>query len=100
MMTEEARVKLRVKEILKNYACYQYWPVTNGMGAPTLDCIGCYKTKFFSIETKAPGKHPTPRQEVTMKAMRDAGAAVFVVDGSAVSYTALINWLEVPDVRR
>ena len=93
MMTPEGEVKAKVKELLKQYGCYQHWPVMNGMGAPTLDCIGCYENYFFALETKAPGKKPTPRQEVTMKAMRDAGAQVFVVDGSEASVLSLRLWL-------
>lgn len=94
MQTPEGAVKKRVKALLTFNNCYQYWPVSNGMGAPSLDCIGCYKGRFFGIECKAPGKKPTPRQEVTMNAMMDAAAAVFVVDGDNFSLGLLKTWLE------
>lgn len=66
-------------------------PVVNGYGQPTLDYVGCINGWFFSVETKAPGKHPTPRQRQTMERMRAAGGAVFVIDGDV---TALRVWLD------
>jgi hypothetical protein len=53
-----------------------------GLGATTLDCLGCYKGKFFAIETKAPGKSLTPRQRIVVANMRRAGALVFIIDGT------------------
>lgn len=79
MATPEGKVKDRVKRLLKKYGCYQFWPVQTGYGAPTLDCIGCHCGLFFGIETKAPGKHPTPRQLLTMEDMRAAQGTVFVI---------------------
>ena len=84
--TPEGRVKDKVKRLLKKYGCYQFWPVQTGYGAPTLDCIACAFGHFIGIETKAPGKHPTPRQKLTIEDMRDAGATVFVI-GEKLEYT-------------
>jgi hypothetical protein len=81
-MTPEGKVKKRVKEILKAAGAYQHWPVQNGMGSPTLDCNGTYKGFGFSIETKAPGEKPTPRQLQTIEAKRAAKEYVLVVDGT------------------
>ena len=78
--TPEGRVKNRVKAVLKKYGAYQHWPVLNGMGAPTLDAIGCIKGYFFAIETKAGNKQPTPRQEITIRDMQLAGGRAFVVN--------------------
>lgn len=60
-------------------------PVPSGYGVPTLDFIGCYKGFFFAIETKAPGKEPTPRQRKTIK---DIGA-----NGTAI-WSSSWEWLE------
>lgn len=79
MNTPEGKVKDRVKRILKQYECYQFWPVQTGYGAPTLDCIACCAGQFFAIETKAPGKRPTPRQRLTMEDMEAAQGKVFVI---------------------
>ena len=81
-MTPEGKVKEKVKALLKQYGCYWHMPVQNGMGAPSLDLICCIKGKYFAIETKAPGKKPTPRQEHTMLEIQRAGGKCFVIDGS------------------
>lgn len=94
--TPEGKVKAKVRLALrtlqdKGYPVYYHMPVQNGMGAPTLDFIGCIKGQFFAIETKAPGKKPTERQENTIAEMRKAGAHVFVYDGS--NPEVLAGWL-------
>lgn len=82
MMTLETAVKAKVKKLLsKTPGMYFFMPVQNGMGAPTLDILGCYLGQYFAIETKAAGKLPTKRQEITISNMRNAGAKVFVIDG-------------------
>ena len=90
-MTPEGAVKNEVKKLLKEYDVYYHMPVQNGMGAPTLDFVGCCNGLYFAVETKAPGKKPTPRQEVTITSMRKSGAAVFVIDGAL---TKLRWWLD------
>jgi len=80
-MTPEGKVKEQVKYLLRQHKAYYHMPVSNGMGAPTLDFICCLNGRFFAIETKAPGKKPTLRQQGTMESMSRAGAAVFVVAG-------------------
>lgn len=91
MTTPEGKVKDKVKKVLMQYGAYWHCPVQNGLGAPTLDFVGCYRGRFYAIETKAPGKKPTPRQELTITGMRAAGAAVFVIDGDT---RLLENWLK------
>jgi len=82
-MTPEARVKNSVKKVLAKYGeeLDAFWPVQNGMGTPALDCIICYCGYHIEVETKAPGKKPTPRQEITIAKKEKAGAKVFVIDG-------------------
>ena len=80
-MTPEGKVKEQVKKLLKKYGVYWHMPVQNGMGAPSLDLICCVRGRYLAIETKAPGKKPTPRQEVTMYEILKAGGTVYVIDG-------------------
>ena len=98
-MTPEGKVKAMVKKILAKYGeeLYAFWPVQNGMGSPTLDCIVCYRGHYIAIETKAPGKLPTPRQLITISKMEKAGAKVFVLDGSE-SCVDLDLWLTMQPV--
>jgi len=79
-MTPEGRIKDKVKKVLRKHKVYYHMPVMNGMGSPTLDFICCVIGSYLAIETKAPGKKPTPRQEMTMEEMRAAGAFIFVID--------------------
>ena len=79
MAGPEAKVKTRVKKILKSVDAYQHWPVQTGYGAACLDCHGCHKGIYYAIETKAPGKHPTPRQLLTIADIEASGGKVFVI---------------------
>lgn len=78
-MTPEGKVKEQVKKLLKRFGIYYHMPVQNGMGSPTLDFVICVWGFYMTIETKAPGKKPTPRQEVTMGEVRASGGFVFAV---------------------
>lgn len=79
--TPEGKVKDKVKKMLRSFGdeVYSHWPVQNGMGMPTLDCIICAYGTYIAIETKVEGKKPTPRQEHTMGQMTAAGGVVFIV---------------------
>lgn len=91
--TPEGRTKLKIKALLKQHGAYWHMPVQNGMGAPSLDFIGCHLGDFYAVEAKAGNKQPTPRQETTIAEMRAAGAAVFVVNEVA-GMELLQQWLE------
>ena len=93
MATPEGRVKDAVKKVLKSYDAYYHMPVMNGMGAPTLDFVGCHRGRYFAIETKAPGKVPTPRQWSTIINIRTAGGKVFIIDGDTKELELwLLEW--------
>lgn len=89
--TPEGKVKKTVSALLKaTPGLYYFMPVQAGMGASTLDYLGCYRGKFFAIETKAPGKKPTDRQNMIIERIRQCGGAVFVIDGDI---TELKQWI-------
>ena len=92
-MTPEGKVKAQVKKVLSRHGAYYHCPVQNGMGAMTLDFVGCHCGKYFTVETKAPGKHPTPRQLMTMEQVDKAGGKCFVVSND-VQLAVLDNWLD------
>lgn len=79
MSTPEGRVKAAIKVVLKRVGMYYHMPVQNGMGAPSLDFVGCLRGRFIAIEAKAPGEKPTKRQTQTRNEMAAAGAVVFLV---------------------
>lgn len=95
-MTPEGKIKKNVTNYLRRLDTI-WWtmPVPSGYGASTLDYIGCYKGRYFSIETKKPGGKPTARQRITMEDMRHAGAAVFLIDSDNLD--ELKDWIRSVD---
>ena len=93
-MTPEARVKDKVKKLLNARGAWFYMPVQNGMGKVGIpDFVGVYKGLFFAVETKAPNKTPTtreqrwnkatPNQQMRIEEIRDAGGMAIVCDDVA-----------------
>lgn len=82
-MTPEGRIKELVKRLLDRYGddVYREMPVPGGFGKSGLDFTICFFGHFIAVETKAPGKKPTGRQELRIREIERAGGAVFVVDG-------------------
>jgi len=80
-MTPEGAIKAAVKRALKALGpdMYAHWPVSNGLGAPCLDCHFCWRGLYGAIETKRPGGVPTARQEETIRQIAAAGGIVLVI---------------------
>ena len=97
--TPENKVKKQVKSLLDLHNAYHHWPVQAGYGMACLDCHGCHQSEYFAVETKAPGKHPTPRQEIVMRDIQRTGGVVFVIGervdgkGNYSGMTELAAWL-------
>jgi hypothetical protein len=96
-MTPEAKVKAAVKAELARQSAYKHMPVQNGMGEPALDFHVCHRGMYAAIETKAPGKKPTPRQMQTIRKVVASGGSVFVIDSTdGPIWPQLIMWLAFP----
>lgn len=93
-MTPESKIKRAIRAVLETYEqrVYFYMPVPSGFGGATIDYLGFAAGYGFAIEAKRPGGKPTPRQEVVIDRMRQAGAVVFVIDGPE-GLTELAEWL-------
>jgi hypothetical protein len=77
--TPEGAVKAAVKRFLHERGCatlanplhdavgFFRMHVPSGYGEPALDFEGCYKSRFFAIETKAAGNVPSARQKLIMR---------------------------------
>lgn len=89
--TPEGKVKRKVKELLNAHGAYFFCPVQTGLGARTLDFLGCHSGRFFSIETKAPGKRMTEQQVAIADRMERSGAKVFEISGD---FWKLDEWLK------
>jgi hypothetical protein len=94
--TPEGKVKAKLRKLLKNYPdAYAYWPVPTGFGKTTLDVLGCYRGRFFEIETKAPGKKPTLRQQFELESIGRAMGKTFVITGTdSPVFDELRQWLD------
>ena len=94
--TPEGKVKARVRLLLNKYeGMYSYWPVPSGYGKTTLDVLGCYRGRFFTVETKAPGKKPTLRQMEEIVGIEAAMGRAFIIAGEASPVLAdLKTWLD------
>jgi hypothetical protein len=93
--TPEGKIKAKVSALLQQATfTYYHMPVPGYGGSSTLDYIGCRLGYFFGIETKAPGKKPTDRQDTIINQMKAAGARVFVIDGEP-GLVQLKAWLDI-----
>jgi Holliday junction resolvase len=79
--TPEAKVKKRVKEILKTLGAYYVMPVTGGYGSSGApDFLVCYMGKFIGIECKTRSGRVTALQQRNLDLIDDAGGWSFVIN--------------------
>lgn len=72
--------------------CFKVWGSEHMMaGLP--DIIGCYRGRFFALETKTPDKRSNTSvvQERIMQKIRDAGGLSQVVCTSTEAVTAMLQ---------
>lgn len=79
--TPEAKVKAKIKAILKRHGCYYTMPVMTGMatnGTPDFCC--CVNGRFLAIEAKAGKGKMTELQKVRFAEVRAAGGMAVMVN--------------------
>ena len=94
--TPEAKVKKKVREILKDLNVYYVMPLTGGYGnsgAP--DFLACLHGKFIGIECKAGKGVPTALQLKNLDQIRSSGGKAFIINESNVD--ELKSFLEKSD---
>ncbi len=93
--TPEGKVKKKVSKLLKDMGAYYFMPVQAGYGSTTLDYLVCFHGEFIAIETKAPGKKMSARQELTAELIAEAGGVVFVIsdDGTLAALALYLDTL-------
>ena len=96
MTTPEGKVKSKVRNLLDRYnGVFTYWPVPMGFGRTTVDVLGCYRGRFFAVETKADGKKPTLNQSQEMQRVERAMGKCFVIIGEqSPVFEELRQWLD------
>jgi hypothetical protein len=97
-LTPEGKVKKRLKEYLsRREDLYQFWPVQNGMGSPTLDVIICYKGHYLALEVKTGKKKMTERQSHTADQVIGAKGAALLINDDSTTWARLDGWFDSVD---
>lgn len=79
--TPEAKVKEKIKKILKEHGVYYAMPMGTGYGNSGVpDFLCCVGGHFFAIEAKAGNGIPTALQEKNMREIQTAGGIAAVVN--------------------
>jgi Holliday junction resolvase len=96
--TPEAKVKDKIKKILKAHGVYYVMPIGSGYGnAGVPDFICCYKGFFMAIEAKASGNMTTVLQAKNLEEIIDAGGVAVVVNENNLH--AIEGWLRILEVK-
>ena len=96
--TPEAKVKDKIKKILKAHGVYYVMPIGSGYGnAGVPDFICCYKGFFMAIEAKASGNMTTVLQAKNLEEIIDAGGVAVVVNENNLH--AIEGWLKILEVK-
>ena len=80
-MTPEAKVKAKIKEILKEHGAYYVMPIGTGLGNSGVpDFIVCHDGSFLGIEAKAGRGKTTALQEKNLREIVKAGGWTLVLN--------------------
>jgi pantoate kinase len=78
--TPEAKVKAKIKAILKTHGVYYAMPIGTGLGNSGVpDFLVCHNGKFLGIEAKAGRGVPTALQEKNLRDIDRAGGLTLVI---------------------
>jgi Holliday junction resolvase len=79
--TPEAKVKEKIKKILKEHGVYYAMPMGTGYGNSGVpDFLCCVNGHFIAIEAKAGKGIPTALQEKNLREIKAAGGTAVVVN--------------------
>jgi hypothetical protein len=81
MSTPEAKVKAKIKTILKDRNIYFVMPMGTGYGNSGVpDFICCLQGQFVAVEAKAGKGKPTALQEKNLRDIKESGGYAWVVN--------------------
>jgi hypothetical protein len=84
--TPEAKVKAKIKALLKKYGVYYAMPIGTGYGnAGVPDFLCCAGGRFLAIEAKANGGKPTALQLKNINEINSCGGTAIVVDETGLT---------------
>ena len=79
--TPEAKVKAKIKDLLKVHNVYYAMPMGTGYGSSGVpDFLCCINGQFLAIEAKAGNNKPTALQEKNIANIRASGGIALVVN--------------------
>ena len=85
--TPEAKVKDKIRALLKEHSIYYAMPIGTGYGNSGVpDFLCCIGGKFVAIEAKANGGQPTALQWKNLKNINDSGGYTCVIDENNIDY--------------
>jgi pantoate kinase len=88
--TPEAKVKAKIKAILKSYDAYYAMPIGTGYGNSGVpDFLVCLGGEFLAIEAKAGKNAPTALQLKNLDAVVSAGGRALVINEDALGLGVL-----------
>ncbi len=91
--TPEAKVKAKIKTLLKKYNIYYAMPIGTGYGNSGIpDFLCCVKGRFFAIEAKAGLGTTTALQDKNLRLIRESGGVTAVI--RETNMFELERWLE------
>jgi hypothetical protein len=94
--TPEAKVKAKVKALLKASGAYYVMPVTGGYGSSGApDFLVCHKGNFIGIECKAGKGVMTALQMKNSYDITNAGGAFFLITDDPATLRMLETWLKI-----
>jgi pantoate kinase len=89
--TPEAKVKAKIKAILKAHNIYYAMPIGTGYGNSGVpDFLCCVNGKFLAIEAKAGKGKTTALQEKNLRQIQDSNGWSMVVDEESIEEVQII----------
>jgi hypothetical protein len=93
---KEAEITKQIRDLLDALGVFHYKAWQGMMSKKGVsDIIGCYKGRFFAIEVKRPGRHPTDAQQLFLKQVTEAGGLGILAYDVGMVATALGLELEI-----
>lgn len=94
-MTPEAKVKAKIKEVLKMERVYYAMPIGTGWGNSGVpDFLCCVNGRFLGIEAKANGNKPTELQKKNLMDIELGGGYTAVINENASDLQYLVELIK------
>ena len=94
-MTPEAKVKAKIKEVLKMERVYYAMPIGTGWGNSGVpDFLCCVNGRFLGIEAKANGNKPTELQKKNLMDIELSGGYTAVINENASDLQYLVELIK------